>query len=161
VPLPIPEEPEPEFEDAIEPEEVVDMAPKDMPNPYARDAPKFDSSKPKELNRYIRRLEELFVKHGVDNDREKVRFLGAYADARTEKEWEAMDSFTTGTFADHKKEIIDSYPEASNEARGSMKELRRIRDSYDDITCEDLARFQSYCRNMTKSSRHTSHGLLK
>jgi hypothetical protein len=146
VPLPVPEEPEPEFEDAIEPEEAVDMAPKDMPNPYARDAPKFDSSKPEELNRYIRRLEELFVKHGVENDREKVRFLGAYADARTEKEWEAMDSFAAGTFADHKKEIIDSYPEASNEARGSMKELRRIRDSYDDITCEDLARFQSYKR---------------
>ena len=59
VPLPIPKEPEPEFEDAIEPEEVVDMAPKDMPSPYARDAPKFDSSKPEELNHYIRRLEEV------------------------------------------------------------------------------------------------------
>jgi hypothetical protein len=113
------------------------MAPKDMPSPYARDAPKFSSDQPEELNRYIRRLEELFTKHGVDADKDKNRYLGAYADARTEKEWEAMDSFEKGTFAEHKKEIIDSYPEACNEARGSMKELKRIRDSYSGISCQD------------------------
>ena len=117
-----------------------------MPSPYARDAPKFSSDQPEELNRYIRRLEELFTKHGVDADKDKNRYLGAYADARTEKEWEAMDSFEKGTFADHKKEIIDSYPEACNEARGSMKELKRIRDSYSGITCQDLTRFQAYKR---------------
>jgi hypothetical protein len=122
------------------------MAPKDMPSPYARDAPKFGSDQPEELNRYIRRLEELFTKHGVDADKDKNRYLGAYADARTEKEWEAMDSFEKGTFAEHKKEIIDSYPEACNEARGSMKELKRIRDSYSGISCQDLTRFQAYKR---------------
>ena len=53
VPLPVPEELEPIFEDAQEQEEVVNMAPKDMPSPYARDAPRFNSDKPKELNHYI------------------------------------------------------------------------------------------------------------
>jgi hypothetical protein len=120
------------------------MPSKDMPSPYSRDAPKFHHDKPEELNRYIRRLEELFDKHSIEADKDKIRFLGAYADARTEKEWEAMDSFKNGTFADHKKEIIDSYPEASNEARSSIKELKRIRDSYSGITCQDLMRFQAY-----------------
>ena len=55
-----------------------------------------------------------------------------------------MNSFSVGTFVEHKKEIIDSYLEACNEARGSMKELRRIRDSYSGISCEDLTRFQAY-----------------
>ena len=45
VPLPVPEELEPNFEDAQEQEEVVNMAPKDMPSPYARDAPRFNSDK--------------------------------------------------------------------------------------------------------------------
>lgn len=154
MPLPVPEESENEhFEDAIEsvtidpPIEELNMpGSKDMPSPYARDAPKFNSEKPEELNRYIRRLEELFIKYNVEDDQEKIRYLGAYTDARTEKEWEAMASFEAGVFADHKKEIIDSYPEASNEARGSMKELKRVRDSFSGITCQDLTKLQSYKR---------------
>jgi len=147
VPLPVPEEPDTDnFVDAVEPEDSVNMPSKDMPSPYARDAPKFSSEKPEELNRYIRRLEELFTKYAIEDDLEKIRYLGAYADARTEKEWEAMASFDEGVFANHKKEIVDSYPEASNEARGSMKELKRVRDSYSGITCQDLTRFQAYKR---------------
>ena len=100
VPLPVPEELEPNFEDAQEQEEVVNMAPKNMPSPYARDAPRFNSDKPKELNRYIWRLEELFTKHGVNEDKDKIRYLGTYADVRTEKEWEAMNLFSMGTFVE-------------------------------------------------------------
>ena len=85
-PPPVPEELEPNFEDAQEQEEVVNMAPKDMPSPYARDAHRFNSDKPEELNHYIQRLEELFTKHGVDENKDKIRYLGTYADARTEKE---------------------------------------------------------------------------
>lgn len=154
MPLPVPEESETElFEDAVEtntidpPVQATAMpGNKEMPSPYARDAPKFDSEKPEELNRYIRRLEELFVKYGVESDKEKIRYLGAYTDARTEKEWEAMASFEGNNFEEHKKEIIDSYPEASSEARGSMKELKRVRDSFSGITCQDLTKLQAYKR---------------
>ena len=126
-------------------EDELDMPTKDMPSPYSKDAPKFNCDKPSELNRYIKRLEELFTKHSIEDDADKIKYLGAYADARTEKEWEAMSSYD-GTFAEHKKEIISSYPEASNEARGSIKELRRIRDEYSGITCQDLTRLQAYKR---------------
>ena len=144
VPLPVPETETDNFEDAIEPDESLNMPSKDMPSPYARDAPKFHYEKPEELNRYIRRLEELFSKHSIDDEREKIKYLGAYADARTEKEWEAMKSYDLGIFDNHKKEIIDSYPEASNEARGSIKELKGIRDSFSGITCQDLTRLQAF-----------------
>jgi len=131
------------FEDTIE--EEADMPAKDMPSPYSKDAPKFNFEKPGELNRYIQRLEELFEKHSIEEDKEKIKYLGAYADVRTEKEWEAMTSYE-GTFVAHKKEIIASYPEASNEVRGSIKELRRIRDEHSGITCQDLTRLQAYKR---------------
>ena len=154
VPLPVPEETETDnFEDAIEPDESSNMPSKDMPSPYARDAPKFHHEKPEELNRYIRRLEELFSKHSIDDEHEKIKYLGAYADARTEKEWEAMKSYDLGIFDNHKKEIIDSYPEASNEARGSIKELKRIRDSFSGITCQDLTRLQAFKRAFTVDVR--------
>ena len=58
-----------------------------------------------------------------------------------------------GTFVEHKKEIIDSYLEACNEAHGSMKELRRIRDSYSGISCEDLMRFQAYKRTFVAEAK--------
>jgi hypothetical protein len=154
VPLPVPEETETDnFEDAIEPDETSDMPSKDMPSPYARDAPKFHYEKPEELNRYIRRLEELFSKHSIDDEHEKIKYLGAYADARTEKEWEAMATYDLGVFENHKKEIIDSYPEASNEARGSIKELKRIRDSFLGITCQDLTRLQAFKRAFTAEAK--------
>lgn len=61
MPLPVPEESETElFEDAVEtntidpPVQATAMpGNKEMPSPYARDAPKFDSEKPEELNHYI------------------------------------------------------------------------------------------------------------
>ena len=54
MPLPVPEEPDTDnFVDTVEPEDSVNMPSKDMPSPYAKDAPKFSSEKPEELNRYI------------------------------------------------------------------------------------------------------------
>ena len=128
IPLPVPIENKTDienFEDTIDTDEILNMPSKDMPSPYARDAPKFQSKKPKELNHYIQRLEELFAKYSIDDDKEKIKYLGAYADAHTEKEWETMSSYETGIFEDHKKEIIDSYPEASNKARGSIKRTEK------------------------------------
>ena len=55
-----------------------------------------------------------------------------------------MSLYKVGIFEDHKKEIIDSYPEASNEACSSIKELTRIQDSFSGITGQDLMRLQAY-----------------
>lgn len=49
------------------------MSSNDMPSPYSRDAPKFDYKNPEELNRFIRRVEELFDKCGIDSDDEKIK----------------------------------------------------------------------------------------
>ena len=67
-------------------------------------------------------------------------------DPRTENEWEGMYSYAEGTFADFKKEIIESYPEASNQTRGSIKELKRIRDQYSGITPWDISRLAAFKR---------------
>ena len=45
-----------------------------------------------------------------------------------------------------KKEIIESYPEASNQTRGSIKELKRIRDLYSGITPWDISCLAAFKR---------------
>lgn len=129
------------------------MSSNDMPSPDTRDAPKFHYEKPRELNRFIRRVEELFEKHGVKLDTDKIKYLGAYADARTEREWEAMSSSASGNFAMFKKEIIESYPEANDEMRGSMIELKRIINCYSNLMPEDLVQLQAYRRAFTAEAK--------
>jgi hypothetical protein len=46
---------------------------------------------------------------------------------KTESEWEGMQTRATGTFTDFKKDIIESYPEASDQMHSSIKRLKRIR----------------------------------
>ena len=117
-----------------------------MPDPYARDAPKFHHDRPEELNRFIKRVEELFKAHKIEDDREKIRYLGSYADPKTENEWEGMTKYAEGTFEEFKKEIVESYPEASNQTRGSIKELKRIRDMYSGISPADITRLAAFKR---------------
>jgi hypothetical protein len=122
------------------------MSSASMPSPYAEDAPKFHYDKPEELNRFIRQVEELFEKFGVKTDTDKIKYLGAYADARSEREWQGMSSHTAGNFSDFKKEIIASYPEASEEIRGSLRGLRKIVDKYSQISPADLTQLQAFRR---------------
>ena len=129
------------------------MLSKEMPSPYAEDCPKFHYDKPEELNRFIQQLELLFEKFGVEVDTDKINYLCAYADARTEQEWEGMASHTAGNFANFKKEIIESYPEASNLVQGSLKELKRIMDNCSQITSGDLNQLQAYRRAFSAEAK--------
>jgi hypothetical protein len=149
IPLPIQEE---SLDNTVDIETDVEM-PAKMPSPYGKEAPKFHWEKPEELNRFIRRVEELFTANGVDDDKEKIKYLCSYADPRTEREWFGMNSHTEGVWAKFKKEVIDSYPEASNETRGSMKELKRIRDNYSGISPGDLSKLQAFKRSFTAEAK--------
>ena len=124
-----------------------------MPSPYSRDAPKFHYKNPEELNRFIRRVEELFEKFDVDSDDEKIKYLGIYADARTEREWEGMSSHASGNFSSFKKEIVESYPEAYYEMRGSMIELKRIINRYSNLMPEDIVQLHAFRRAFVSEAK--------
>jgi hypothetical protein len=129
------------------------MSSASMPSPYAEEAPKFHYDKPEELNRFIRQVEELFKKCGVKTDTDKIKYLGAYADARSEREWEGMSSHAAGNFSDFKTEIIASYPEASEEIRGSLRGLREIMDKYSQISPADLTQLQAFRRAFSAEAK--------
>ena len=99
---------------------------KRMVSPTSKDAPKFKSSKPEELRRFIRLMEDLWKECGVISDLEKKMMIGKYADAESEEEWQAFDTFSKGSWEEFKEEIIENYPEAAAAERGTPARLRQL-----------------------------------
>jgi hypothetical protein len=69
---------------------------KRMVAPGSRDAPRFRSTRPEELRRFIRLMEDLWTDHGVTDDQEKKMMIGKYADHDCEEEWRAFENFKDG-----------------------------------------------------------------
>ena len=126
---------------------VIAMADKSkMPNPQSRDAPSFDAEKPGELVRFISRMEDLYKKYGVTDDKEKIEMLGKYADAKSENEWCYLKAYKGADFTKFKKELVNSYPEAADQERGSLKKLVRLCKEHKGIDQTDLAELKSLVR---------------
>lgn len=92
-------------------------------------APRFDESKPEELERYFEHLEDLFTLHGIDatKHKERKRLAGKYAPASVEREWVAMTTYESPhTYEKYKEEIISSYPSAANLKKGSVGSLKKL-----------------------------------
>ena len=119
---------------------------KQMVVPGTRDAPKFSSSKPRELRRFLRQLEDLWKEAGIESDEEKKESLGKYADQESEEEWRALDAYSEGTWDDFKKEILENYPEASAAERGTPARIRQIVKEADGIELGETTKLYTYRR---------------
>src|ERR1700678_1847161 len=60
---------------------------KNMVVPGTRNAPKFVSSKPRELRQFIRQLEDLWKEAGITEGADKKQSLGKYTDQESKEEW--------------------------------------------------------------------------
>src|SRR5277367_1725183 len=69
---------------------------KSMIIPGSRDAPKFQSARPRELRRFIRQLEDLWKDAGIETDKEKKESIGKYADKETRKSGVPLRPITLG-----------------------------------------------------------------
>jgi hypothetical protein len=120
---------------------------KNMVLPGSRDAPKFSSSRPKELRRFIRQIEDLWKEAGITQDEEKKSSLGKYADQESEEEWSALETYSPGhTWEEFRKEILENYPEASAAERGTPFRIRQIVQEADHIEMGDTTRLYTYRR---------------
>ena len=120
---------------------------KRMVNPTSRDAPRFKSSKPAELRRFIRLMEDLWKEAGITNDQERKKSIGKYADADCEEEWKALRSSDQSyTWEEFKEELLENYPEAAAAERGTPYKLRKICSETDKIDLGDMIAFYSFRR---------------
>ena len=120
---------------------------KQMVVPGTRDAPKFSSSKPRELRRFLRQMEDLWKEAGIEDNEEKKESLGKYADQESEEEWRALDAYAEGCpWDDFKKEILENYPEASAAERGTPARIRQIVKEADGIELGGTTKLYAYRR---------------
>lgn len=130
------------------------MSERRMVAPGAKDAPRFKSSKPEELRRFIRLMEDLWKEAGVTNDRTKKTMIGKYADQDSEEEWAAFDTYEDGhSWDDFKEELIENYPEAAAAERGTPAKIKKICSETDKIALGDLIAFYSFRRSFLSEAK--------
>jgi hypothetical protein len=122
------------------------MVEKRMVAPGSKDAPKFKSSHPEELRRFISRMEDLWEDAGVTNDEKKKTMIGKYADVASEEEWSVLNTFDNGTWDEFKKELIANYPEVAASNRGTPARLRRLCGETPKIRLGDTTALYSFKR---------------
>ncbi|KAK0432083.1 hypothetical protein EV421DRAFT_1911280 [Armillaria borealis] len=97
-----------------------------MPRPTSRDAPKFDSDEPENLHCFLGQMEDLFSDYSITDNDEKKKTLVRYTDACTKEEWQALDEYDNGTFAEFKEAILKNYPEAADTETDTWERLTCI-----------------------------------
>ena len=103
------------------------MTEKRMIAPTSKDAPRFKSSKPEDLRRFLTSMEDLWEAANITLDRAKKNMVGKYADHESEEEWKAFDTFEDGhTWDEFKEELLENYPEAAAAERGTPARIRKL-----------------------------------
>ncbi|KAK0229592.1 hypothetical protein EDD85DRAFT_794077 [Armillaria nabsnona] len=125
-----------------------------MPRPTSRDAPKFDSEEPENLRCFLGQMEDLFSDYSITDDDEKKKKLVRYTDVHTEEEWQAMEEYDGGTFAEFKDAILKNYPEAADAETGTWERLTHILRKFSNLgadKCESYLKFK--CRFLTEAKK--------
>jgi hypothetical protein len=115
--------------------------------PGSKDAPRFKSTRPEELRRFISLMEDLWKDAGVTNDEMKKSMIGKYADQDSEEEWAAFESFEKGySWDEFKEELIANYPEAAAAERGTPARLRQLCAETSKIKLGDMPALYAFRR---------------
>jgi hypothetical protein len=120
---------------------------KRMVAPGSKDAPKFRSTKPDELRRFIRSMEDLWRDAGVTDDQAKKEMIGKYADQISEEEWAAFKTFDASySWDDFKDDLIENYPEAAAAERGTPARIRLLCFETEKVRLGDMPALYSFRR---------------
>ncbi|SJL15895.1 uncharacterized protein ARMOST_19403 [Armillaria ostoyae] len=125
-----------------------------MPRPMSRDAPKFDSDEPGNLRHFLGQMEDLFSDYSITDDDEKKKKLVRYTDARTEEEWQALEEYDNGTFAEFKEAVLKNYPEAADAETGTWERLTRISHKFSNLGADERESYLKFKRRfLTKAKK--------
>jgi Protein of unknown function (DUF4100)/Aspartyl protease len=96
-----------------------------MPMRSDHGAPRFDTSRPRELSRYFEDLELLLSKAAITVEADKKGYVAHYADFDTEQLWKSLPEFADNlkTYVDYKKAILEHYPDAAGDYLYSIRDM--------------------------------------
>src|SRR6266567_1397944 len=134
-----------------------------MPTRYDPSAPRFDSSRSRELPRYFRELEFLMDSAHIVDDQERKRQVVRYIDFDDSELWQLIPEFAESTsYADFRVAVLRLYPGASDTALYSFPDLESIvlrQQSLNISSVEELVayhrRFLSVSQYLIKHGRYT------
>jgi hypothetical protein len=109
-------------------------------------APSFNKAKPRELVRFFKELERLFVRAAVTSEEEKKEQVLRYIDFEIEEFWETLPEYKNplATYDEFKAAILSLYPDASGDYIYSLSDvdfLIRERQELGINNATDLADF--------------------
>lgn len=119
---------------------------KKLTNPRSREAPKFDSSQPKELLRFFDEMEIMFEEAGMTGHSARKNALGRYTDSVTQQQWEGLPGFETSTWEKFKEQIISNYPEAETLKMGTLRSLEKMCQVHRGIDIDDFPQLVAFRR---------------
>jgi len=96
-----------------------------MPMRGERTAPKFDTTRPRELPRYFEDLEQLMTRANATEESDKKKHTVHYADVDTEHLWKSLPEFEdpASTYDKFKDAIMEHYPEAAGDFLYSIRDI--------------------------------------
>src|SRR5271155_4752155 len=103
-------------------------APIPMPMRNERVAPKFDTSRARELPRYFEDLEQLLDQAQITDDTKKKKLAVRYTDFDTEQIWKSFPEFKSPSipYEEFKKTILFHYPKASGDFFYSIGDMNLL-----------------------------------
>src|SRR5277367_2933848 len=118
-----------------------------MPMRNEQLAPKFDTSRPRELPRFFEDFEESIFRAQITENSEIKKFLVRYTDFDTEQQWKAIPEFRdSSSYAEFKAAILSYYPEASNDFAYSFRDLELLICEYQRSGIATVANLCDYHR---------------
>ncbi|KAJ7660652.1 hypothetical protein DFH06DRAFT_1268967 [Mycena polygramma] len=102
-----------------------------MPARGDRNAPQFDSTKPRELQRYFTDLEYHFTRSNVTDGAEKKKHATRFLGVDDQEVWEALEEFKAAhTYADFKAAVLKLYPGNDTDRKYSLADLDSLVGQY-------------------------------
>jgi len=96
-----------------------------MPMRGERTAPKFDTTRTRELPRFFEDIERLINRANITIEKDKKKQVVYYADFDTEQLWINLPEFEdpASTYGDFKNAIMEHYPEAAGDFLYSIRDI--------------------------------------
>lgn len=133
-----------------------------IPGRGERGAPTVDITKPRQLVRFFKELEPLFVRAGITSEQDKKDMVLKYVELELEDVWMRYPEYkdATATYATFKAAILAHYPDATGEYMYSLADLDTLIGERYRIgirTLDDLTDYHNQFEAITLWLRDKDH----
>ncbi|KAJ7177321.1 hypothetical protein C8R43DRAFT_1118325 [Mycena crocata] len=127
-----------------------------MPARGDRNAPQFNSQKPRELPRYFQDLQYLFTRANVTDSTEKKQHSTRFLTVEDQAVWETLEQFTDAakSFDEFKTAVLSLYPGTDPDRTHSLADLNSLIEEYAHVGIHSKADFSEFYRQFLVISKY-------